>query len=1326
MFGPSAADASERSSAPTVVPLAKDRPSIFSPFDQQPPTFAFPPASPAVVSSPSFPRSPSSPGTVAASADASTLILSAAPLPRDENSFSLPEMNAVEPWPRYPFDLSALPPASSLPPLPFPDSLQQPQPSSNTVTAAASFLASDALPLSSQRQTETFVASPAVHSPFPPVTANIAAPSGRIDRLSSGFRPNSPVASSGALAAHFQPAAPQPAASSQPAFASVFPPVTTSFSSEFSLAVMHQGHTPLHGQAAPAMLNGTHQSLASSGPSSEIPAAHSPAALSSSEAALVAAPTPAVHSPPPPISSAAAPNAALPGQPPASQAAQLQPPLSSNSPRVVFTEEAAAMMIRLHQGELDLQPLDAQAAGIPELINQVEAAALERFGSPLRGNMALSALEVSRNMPGASGFPQLEEALSCLRLRPSRPAFPPPPIPFSQEASAPPPPAVAVSARPPSLRPGVLSALMPPPTAPAVQRIALNSTAQRELSLLRSGAKQLLPPLGETQVTRLVRNLQDYILYHFGPSVLLEHRTALEAVELSRYLPHASGQPSVAGVLSCLEQPLRPPTAPAVPRPLTTFSRRPSGDLPPPLSGGFIAPPPSNSQLVNASLLDSTRFKNFAPPSLLASTSRSRGRVQHAMCASCGVTGHDAFHCPQGIDVSAVVTAAQELGRASQQRIFELSGCLQPGDTGVNQVVRDEVVNAIAEISGINNLDISSHLDGTSGDAESTFVSAVCHSRGGPDSQFFQDACTRELHRRRHHDRIADASRLASSAPDDAAAYLSLASNVNLPAQLGYGYRAGSAHDLQLPPLPSRPVQSSRRRRDEDDLSDFIVDDHSSEPEDDPTPPPPRKKRSRNASSSESSQSDSSGSGVDDGDDAGNSRSSSQQPSRESGDGDDSYSDRGSDGSGEDDPSSDSGVRGKVGARANHSSRNPDVPLTADSLGKILKTLLDKRSDKSSNNGLLASKTPSFWDLGKAPVGGYFAPTFSKVYGEFRQFRNVFGKNTGVTFKNLIMEDMIPMIRDDLSLSRRDWRKISDTELIRKLKRRLGFRERDAYIAELESCPRLTSGIRDVHVLNNKFKEMAAQMLSICERARTHGVKLKKPSCKHVFGEAVKNCYRVNQWFRLRPFKSIGDSVRDINSKLARRLASAAEQRHENAMDEAKLNGVRHQIGAGTSEGSNAPDRKKGKVKGGVDKKGQDKSKSERDQHSKKMDALYKIENSLEKGRFWHAKTLFCEGDNCTQKFCQGCGAHQILGKPWHDRPRCNSRKHPDFVETGYFHDKWPNRVSIHDKSSKDSGRHQSQNSNPTSTSNSNSNRANYAARSNSLAADEAAQAGNQ
>jgi hypothetical protein len=378
---------------------------------------------------------------------------------------------------------------------------------------------------------------------------------------------------------------------------------------------------------------------------------------------------------------------------------------------------------------------------------------------------------------------------------------------------------------------------------------------------------------------------------------------------------------------------------------------------------------------------------------------------------------------------------------------------------------------------------------------------------------------------------------------------------------------------------------------------------------------------------------------------------------------------------------------------------------------------MKRNSGRSDNNGLLATKTPSFWDLGQPPVGGYFAETFKKIYVEFRQFKKVFGKKTGVSFKNLIMPDMIPTIRHNLKLSEKRWKKIEDNELVKKLKARLGFKQRDAYIAELEACPRLKAGVRDMSELNVKFQTLASSMLAICARAKTNGVELKSSSCKHVFSEAIKDCYRINQWFRLKPFSSIGSSVRHINSKLQVRLASAAEQKHENSMDEARArsNGVRSQVGDGKSESSDAPDRRRGQKgkgspgkprAGGIDK---DKDKAERDKNAQKMDALYRIENALAKGRFWHMKTPFCSGDNCTMKYCQGCGTHQIEGKPWHDRPRCNCRKHPEFVETGYFHEKFPNRLSIHARPNSTANDSGSRDNNPSN------NRTKFAAKSNSV-----------
>jgi len=493
-----------------------------------------------------------------------------------------------------------------------------------------------------------------------------------------------------------------------------------------------------------------------------------------------------------------------------------------------------------------------------------------------------------------------------------------------------------------------------------------------------------LPPLDEFQVGQLIGAVQASVPIRFGLTASLEHRVALEAVEVSRYLPQAMGRPSLAGAMSCLEQqqihqPLgtfpqqvpRRPTAPIAPAPSRTFLRRVSGVLPSPPTGGFPPPLPSALQpvhFVNSGLVNSARLRNFVNPSVFRTSSSARGPPPP--CSSCGASGHDALQCPHGLDVSAVVSAAQELGRASQQRVLELSGNSQQGDLEASRVVREEVVSAISEISGISPLDISSHLDGGSGDAEATFVSAVCHSRGEPDSQFYNDACTRELHRRRRSNQIADASRLAASAPNNEAAYRSLASRVNLPSQLGYDYRSASGEGLQLPPPPSKPVNLRRRRRSDSDLSDFVVDDHSSDPDGSASPP---RRRRRNSPSSDSDHSDQSSVGGSS--DAGDSRSHSRQSVGEddNGDGDDCGDSSGGDGSsGNDSDSEREEIASARSARkAASAGRNPDTPLTSESLSKILKTLLDKRG-RSDNNGLLASKTPSFWDLGKAPVGGVF------------------------------------------------------------------------------------------------------------------------------------------------------------------------------------------------------------------------------------------------------------------------------------------------------------------------------------------------------------------
>jgi hypothetical protein len=330
---------------------------------------------------------------------------------------------------------------------------------------------------------------------------------------------------------------------------------------------------------------------------------------------------------------------------------------------------------------------------------------------------------------------------------------------------------------------------------------------------------------------------------------------------------------------------------------------------------------------------------------------------------------------------------------------------------------------------------------------------------------------------------------------------------------------------------------------------------------------------------------------------------------------------------------------------------------------------------------------PNFWTLGSPPQGGYHLETFTRLYREFREFKRIYGKHTGVSFKNLITLDVSPLVREDLELTRREWKKIEDRNLIRMLKSRLGYSNSDHYISLLESCPKLPEKLKDTTALSTHFKDMSGKMLEVIERAHRHNVKLRKASLKHVFATAIKSSYRMTNWFHLERFKSIGDSVRSLNTKIKERLSLELERKHEQEQD-ARINGVRGQIGTGHQEGSNAPDRRSPKkaqgrpVQGGVSKSRDAKDKSpfsklSQDEFRKKMDELYKIENQLTRGRHFHERTVFCDADPCPFRRCQGCGEHSQKGKSAHDRPHCPHRKHKDFVTEGYFHDKFPGRLSI-------------------------------------------------
>jgi hypothetical protein len=119
--------------------------------------------------------------------------------------------------------------------------------------------------------------------------------------------------------------------------------------------------------------------------------------------------------------------------------------------------------------------------------------------------------------------------------------------------------------------------------------------------------------------------------------------------------------------------------------------------------------------------------------------------------------------------------------------------------------------------------------------------------------------------------------------------------------------------------------------------------------------------------------------------------------------------------------------------------------------------------------------------------------------------KRIYGKHTGVSFKNLITLDVSPLVREDLELTRSEWKKLPDSKLIRALKSRLGYQDSDHYIALLESCPKLPDKLKDTIALSNHFKDLSGKMLEVIERVHRHKVKLRKESLKHVFSTAIKS-----------------------------------------------------------------------------------------------------------------------------------------------------------------------------------------------------------------------------
>jgi len=421
--------------------------------------------------------------------------------------------------------------------------------------------------------------------------------------------------------------------------------------------------------------------------------------------------------------------------------------------------------------------------------------------------------------------------------------------------------------------------------------------------------------------------------------------------------------------------------------------------------------------------------------------------------------------------------------------------------------------------------------------------------------------------------------------------------------------------------------------------------------------------------------------------------------------GDDDIGEEDSDASYDDDgdvsDDSDDSASTKV-STVSHKKKSARRSTSAQTLG-LIRSLIAKMNSTS-----MLTKPPELWLLGESPKGGYFLETFTRLYGLYKAFTNISGEDCGLSFKNLVTEDIEPTIRSRLKLKNQaDWDAISSSELIKALKSNLGFKDKDYYLARLEEFQLPPNSASDDKIFN-AFVQQTSQMLAIEAESLRADVKLRRPTVKNIFNNYVRRHYRLNQWFHERTFKSLSRTINHISREFKKVHVQDKRKSHERRQD-AILNGARSDFRGGKVEPGGAADsrdaakRRRGISKGlrgtsrgnhlsrGVSRGGGRDGPTPRDTRSDRgssrggggtkpsgrpdLREAYAAEDSMEKGRFWHEKGPFCKSENCRARVCQGCNYHSSADDPGHDRPHCPHSEHKDFVAAPkYFHAVWPGR----------------------------------------------------
>jgi hypothetical protein len=343
-----------------------------------------------------------------------------------------------------------------------------------------------------------------------------------------------------------------------------------------------------------------------------------------------------------------------------------------------------------------------------------------------------------------------------------------------------------------------------------------------------------------------------------------------------------------------------------------------------------------------------------------------------------------------------------------------------------------------------------------------------------------------------------------------------------------------------------------------------------------------------------------------------------------------------------------------------------------------------RSSDDDRSRSNLVATAPPDWNDGDPPKAGFYLETFTNIYSKFRSFTRLH-KKTGLRFKDLIQDDLRDTVEMELGLTTKQYRALTEEELLRRIKEELGFTEDDYFVRKLELLK--LPPFKTATQMMKSFRKLTSPFLRIVREAKESGVRIRFANLSRIFRNQIRGCPALERWFLSRRFKNFKEAVKYVSAQIHDRVSKQTEEEHDDMISDGKVAGARSDIRGGKSEAGQANSRGQGRrnqdqskqpapkspAPGAATPRGPRPPRTEREEAA--FQAAFEKEKQLPLGMYHHPHGPFCKETPCKAKVCQGCNYHADEEGKGHIRPNCKCKDHPDFVKSGYFHDRHPGRT---------------------------------------------------